>query len=287
MEFVRVVVDAQRFEQRIGGGERGDLLGGEERGQPALPEIMGALDLALGLRSGRVAQRDFVKAERGTKLSERIRGVSEKEGVVIHVERQRQAGGEEGAGQIVQVSEERLARIEPRERDHAAVIIDGLEQNEQLVAVGEPAVRRSIVLPELADLLDGPSAHGPARGFELRIRSEPFGDGPAAHRGAAEFEIQTAKQLGRSEAVGSRRTGGEQLAQKRRDRLRPVWAMITARSARQPRTLAALPTGAQIVGIDDVKAAAAQTEFRTRLAGGDGLIAEARQNIADERSGVS
>jgi hypothetical protein len=79
VNLVLVVVGAELVEERIGGGEGGDLLGGKKGGQPFLPEVMGALDLAFGLRSRGVAQGDLVKAQRGAELSERVGLMSEEE----------------------------------------------------------------------------------------------------------------------------------------------------------------------------------------------------------------
>ena len=45
VDFFLVVVEAEFFEQGIGLGEGGDVLGGEERRQALLPEVVGALDL--------------------------------------------------------------------------------------------------------------------------------------------------------------------------------------------------------------------------------------------------
>lgn len=44
-----------------------------------------------------------------------------------------------------------------------------------LVVLGKPAMRRSIVLPELADLLDLPAAHRLARPLVFGVGSESLG----------------------------------------------------------------------------------------------------------------
>jgi hypothetical protein len=91
MFFVFVAVDAQGVDQCVGRGEGGDVLGGEDRRQTLLPEVVEAFDFALGLRRGGVAQGDFVKAQRGTELGEGVRLLCEEKGVVIDIERERQA----------------------------------------------------------------------------------------------------------------------------------------------------------------------------------------------------
>ena len=69
--------------QGIGLREGGDVLGGEERWQALLPEVVGALDLALGLWGGRVTQGDVVKAQSPAQLGEGVGGAGEEERVVV------------------------------------------------------------------------------------------------------------------------------------------------------------------------------------------------------------
>ena len=70
--FAGVVVEAEFFEQRVGLGQRGDVLGGEEWREAFLPEVMGALDLAFGLGSGGVAQGHAVEMEGFAELGEGV-----------------------------------------------------------------------------------------------------------------------------------------------------------------------------------------------------------------------
>lgn len=59
---MRVVVEAELVDERVGFGEGRDVFSGEERGETFLPEVMGALDFSFGLRRGSEAEGDFVKA---------------------------------------------------------------------------------------------------------------------------------------------------------------------------------------------------------------------------------
>lgn len=52
MDFVRVTMRAQGVDVRIGVRDFGDLFTGEVGGQPPLPELMFAFDLAFGLGVG-------------------------------------------------------------------------------------------------------------------------------------------------------------------------------------------------------------------------------------------
>lgn len=127
MLFVRIVMQAHRLEERVGWGEGGDLLGGKKGGETFLPEVMETFNFAFGLWGGRVAQGDLIEMEGGAELGEGIGLMSEEEGVIIDVECERQATSEKGAGEEVEMSQKRLAWVEPRQRHHAAVIIKELE----------------------------------------------------------------------------------------------------------------------------------------------------------------
>ena len=62
MFFVCIVMDADLIKKGIGLGQIEGVLGGKKGWESPLPEIMSALDLALGLRSGRITQGDIVEA---------------------------------------------------------------------------------------------------------------------------------------------------------------------------------------------------------------------------------
>ena len=114
MDFLGVVVMAELFEQSVGFRERGDLLGGEDRREAFLPEVVRALDLAFGLRSGRVAQRDLVKAQSAAELREGLSLTGEEEGMVVDVESQGGAVLAKGAREEVEMSGEIFAFVNAR-----------------------------------------------------------------------------------------------------------------------------------------------------------------------------
>ena len=70
MVFMPVVMAAQLFDQWIGRLQARDLFGRKQRGQPLLPELMRSLDLALGLRRGRVVQAQRLPRLRETDARE-------------------------------------------------------------------------------------------------------------------------------------------------------------------------------------------------------------------------
>jgi len=114
MAFVGVAVEAVVGEQGMGGGDGADGLGGAECREAVLPILMAALDFAFGLRGGGVAEGDAVEVERGAELGESVGDAGEKEAVAIDVEPQRQAVGEEGAREEVEVGEERFGGVDLR-----------------------------------------------------------------------------------------------------------------------------------------------------------------------------
>lgn len=77
----------------------------------------------------------------------------------------------------------------------------------------KPAMWRSVVLPELADLLDLPAAHRLGTFFVTGIGCQVLEECPAADGGAIELEIMTAMHLRSGKAVGGRRVATQQLAQ--------------------------------------------------------------------------
>ena len=284
--FLGVVVEAQLVDPEVGLGQRGDVFGGEECGEALLPEVVGALDFALGLRGGREAQGDFIETQRGAELGEGVGGAGEEEGVVVHVECERQAAGKEGAGEEIEMGEEGFARVEPGQREKAAVIINEFEHRWLLVLGGQPAVGRCVILPELADLLDLPAAHRLER-FFVAVWGEMVGQRPAAHGGAVQGQIVAAVNLRSGKAVGGRRLGTEELAQQGEHGGRPRRALVATGKAREPLVLVARRTEGQIAGIKHVEAAAAHAEFGSGVSGGDGLSAEAGEDIPNERSRVA
>jgi hypothetical protein len=86
--FVAVVVEAEFFDEAVGLREGGDVFGGEEGGETFLPEVVRALDFSFGLRGGREAQGDLVKAQGGAELGEGVWLAGEEKGVVVDIEGQ-------------------------------------------------------------------------------------------------------------------------------------------------------------------------------------------------------
>jgi hypothetical protein len=111
MDFLRVVMVAKFFEQFVGLREGGDLLGGKDRRETFLPEIVRSLNFAFGLRSWSVTQRDLVKAQGTAELCESVWLAGKEEGVVVDVEGQREAVLAKCGWEEVEVSWEILAFV--------------------------------------------------------------------------------------------------------------------------------------------------------------------------------
>jgi hypothetical protein len=114
VSLVLVAMEAEFGQQSIGRRKAGDAIAGEQRGQAVLPVLMAALDFALGLWRGGVAEGDAVEVKRRTELGEGGGDRGEKEAMAIDVEAQREAMGEEGPREEVEVGEERFGGIDLR-----------------------------------------------------------------------------------------------------------------------------------------------------------------------------
>lgn len=209
--------------------------------------------------------------------------MGEEEGVVIDVEREGQAAAGEGAGEEIEMGQEGLALVEPRQGQEPAVVVDDLKERQGLVTLGKPAVGRGIVLPELADLLHLPAAHGRRAGLELGVGSEALGQGPAPHGGAIELEREATFHFGSREAVGGGWAGAEQLAEDDEHLVRPGGAPVPAGMAWRKGALPPRGTGAQIVGIKNVEATAAQPELGPSFRWRNQLLAKPGEHITDKR----
>ena len=68
--------------------------------------------------------------------------------MVVHIERQRQAVGLEGAGEEVEVGEQGFGGIESRAGVEAGGVVEDFEEDLLVGSTGQPSVGRGVVLPE-------------------------------------------------------------------------------------------------------------------------------------------
>ena len=227
------MVFAQVLQQGIRLGQVPDFFGLEQRGQALLPKRVRPLDFAFCLRRGGKTQGDLVKVQRGGQLRMGLWSVGEKEAVIIDVEAQWQADRLKGVAEKLQVSGQSFPRVQPSPGDTAAMVINELQQRGLPVLAGQPPVRRSIVLPELAHSLGLPAPNRSRLG--LGLLGHPIVlEGKTAHVGPVGFELEAAQQLRSNETVGARGSCLEQLANQGLNMVGPGLAVIAAGNARRP-----------------------------------------------------
>lgn len=211
MDFVLVGVVDEGIEETVGGGEFDEAFCGEERDEAFLPVVVAAFDFAFGLRSWGVAELDAVEAECRAELGEGIGVVSVEEGVVVHIDGQRQAVSLEDAGEEVEVGEEGFCGIEACAGVEAGGVVEDFQEDLFVGAAVEEGVGRGIVLPEGGVIPGLPAFDGFAEGFVAGVGVEFVFDGPAADAGAVGFETEPAVEFAGDGAVGGGWFGGQKL----------------------------------------------------------------------------
>ena len=191
-----------------------------------MPKVVRTLDLAFGLRSRRIAQGDFVKAQGAAELGQSVWLTGEEEGMVIDIEGQRQAVLAKGGRKEVEMSWEVFALVDASSGDQAAMVIDESQKRRLALLAREPAMRRGIVLPELADVLDLPAADRARWIFARADWSQTLTQSPSADRGAMQGEVMAAEHLGSRKAVRAGRDGAQKLAQRRGDGIGKGLALV-------------------------------------------------------------
>ena len=86
MGFMGVTVESQSVDVWVGDFDLGNLFAGEIGRESALPELVLALDFALGLRRWSIKEADVVELEGPTELGQRLGILREKHGVIINVD---------------------------------------------------------------------------------------------------------------------------------------------------------------------------------------------------------
>ena len=127
MGFVGVAMESQSVDVGVGDFDLGNLFAGEIGREPALPELVFALDFALGLRGWSIKEADVVELERPSELGQRVGILREKDGVIIDVDLQRSAVAQESGGEELQVEQEKLSAIKFGTDEHAGTIVEHIE----------------------------------------------------------------------------------------------------------------------------------------------------------------
>jgi len=281
MDFGPVGVGEECVEECVCGLDGVDGVGGQERRKASLPVVVAAFDFAFCLGRGGVAQGDAIKVESRSELGERVRSVGEKEGMVIDVESQRQAVGEECAGEKIEMSGEVFGVVDAGAGVQARGVVEDVQKHLLVRVAGEPSVRSRVVLPKRTEVADLPATDRFGGLFVSGVRREVVGDGPAADAGAIGLEGEAAEQFAGDGAVGARRGGGKKTCGQSDGISRPVWLMITAGNSRLPSPGSTLGAGAQVVGAQFVDAGQAQAEFRSEARCGKFTCSQLSEKVAD------
>jgi hypothetical protein len=267
----------------VGAFQLKDVVGGQEGWEAFLPVVVAAFDFAFGLRGGGVAQGDAVEVQRGPELGVGVGGVSEEEGMVVHVEHQGQAVGLEGAGKEVQVGQEGFAGVEASSGVVAGGVVEEVQQALLGVGAGEEGVRGGVVLPEGTEVAGLPAFDGFGRGLVAGVGGQFMGEGPAADAGAVGFEVEAAVEFAGGGAVGGRGLGGEEFGEQSGDFVRPRGAVVAAGAAGRPTGGFPLGAGPQVVGAQLVEAADADAQFGGERLGREAAGTGLGEEVADQR----
>jgi len=261
MGFVGVAMESQSVDVMVGGFDLGNLFAGEIGREPALPELVFALDFALGLRGWGIKEADVVELERPAELGQRVGILGEEDGVIIDVDLERSAVDQESGGEEIEIGEEEFSAIEFGADEHAATIVEHVEHRKVQRAGREPAMGRSVQLPEFADLGALPAADWGVRAFGgSRMRITIF-NGPAADLGAVQPEGVQSEGFGGGEAVRARRGASQTLFEEVGDRLGPSGGVVTARGSRNPEPLCLSRAGAEVIGKERIEATGGEAEL--------------------------
>ena len=111
MHFPGVAMRPQGVDVWVGDFDFGDFFTGKIGGQAPLPVLVSPFDFAFGLGRGGIEETDVVKLERPAQLGQGVRIVGEKDTVVIDIDLQGAAVGQERGGQEVEVGEQEFPLV--------------------------------------------------------------------------------------------------------------------------------------------------------------------------------
>jgi len=282
MGFVGVAMKSQSVDVWVGGFDLGNLFAGEIGREPSLPELVLALDFALGLRRWSIKEADVVELERPAELSQRVGILREKDGVIIDVDLQGSAVDQESGGEEIEIGQEEFSAIEFGTDEYAGAIVEHIEHGKVQRAPREPAMRRSVQLPEFADLGALPAAYWGVRAFGGSPMGITIFNRPAADLGAVQLESEQSQDVRGGEAVGARRGAVQALYKELGDRLGPSGGVVTPRGSWDPQPLFLARAGAEVTGGERIEAAGGQAELLGGFGGRQRVLPEGSQHMTDK-----
>jgi hypothetical protein len=206
--------------------------------------------------------------------------------VIIDVELERPAVGQEGSREEIQIGEKEFPIIEFGAHEEAAAVVEHVEHGEVEGAAWEPVVGGSVELPELTDLRALPPAHRSQRFSRGSAMSEAVLQRPVAYLSAVELEVVEAQGLRSNEAVGARRRARQALGEEVHDGLRPSWGMVTARVAGSPNAPLLVRASVEVSAEENVEVTARDAELVGRFNRRQCALPKAFENVPDERTWV-
>ena len=285
--FVGVAMESQSIDVGVGGFDLGDVLTGEIRWESALPELVLALDFSFGLRRWGIQETNVVELERPAQLGQRIGIFREKDGVIIDVDLQGASVDQERGGEELQIGQEEFSAIEFGADEHTAAIVEHIEHGEVQSAWGEPAMGRSVQLPELADLGALPATHWGVRAFVRSRMGTTIFHRPAADLCSVELEGVQSEGFGGGEAVRARWGTSQALFEQVGDRFGPSGSVVAPRGSGNPQALFLSRVGSEVIGGKRIKSAAGQAELFGSFGGRQGVLPEGSQHMPNERRRVA
>jgi len=282
MGFVGVAMKSQSVDVWVGGFDLGNLFAGEISREPALPELVLALDFALGLRRWSIKEADVVELEGPAELGQRVGILREKDGVIIDVDLQRSAVDQEGSREEIEIGQEEFSAIEFGTDEHAGTIVEHIEHGKLQRAQREPAMGGSVQLPEFADLGALPAAHWGVWAFGRSRMRIIILNRPAADLSAVQFEGVQSQDFRGGEAVRARRGAIQAFFEEVDDRLGPSGGVVTTRGSRNPQLLLLARAGTKVTGGEGIEAAGGQAELLGSFGGRQRVLPEGSPHMTDE-----
>ena len=148
--------------------------------------------------------------------------------------------------------------------------------------MGKPTVGRGIQLPEFADPVPLPAAHGRPNFYGRNFVSQVVGQSPTANLGAVELEAMQAQRFGSGEAVRAWREAMKSFAQELQNGLRPSRGVIAAGVARHPVRALLLRAGTEVNGGQSVESTAGDAELIGSLRSFQPALSKGFEHIPDE-----
>jgi hypothetical protein len=108
-------------------------------------------------------------------------------------------------------------------------------------------------------------------------------DGPTANGGWIDPEVEASMDFRSGQTIRGRRSGGEQSTQQGFDTNRPPWSAIATGATGFPVVRFLPGCGAEVMGVDLIKARTAQAQSARRDGGQEFLASERRQDLTDQR----